>query len=200
MKKKWVREAGSWLLCIAGPLLSVMVLTSTVFAITTVNQESMQPGLVQGDVLYCSRAVGVGRPPAYGDVVLFYADGRLRSGFLSDLGERFADLSDTFRSLTDRRNIRYVKRVIGLPGDEIDIVDGRVVRNGEVLDEPFVRGDTLRKGMTVPVVVPDGALFLLGDNREFSRDSREIGMIDIRSVEGIARVQLWPPADLGRIP
>lgn len=74
------------------------------------------------------------------------------------------------------------KRVIGLPGDTIEIKNGYVWRNGEMLDPDYLDGPTL--GTMAPVTVPDGEMFCMGDNRQNSADSRVFGTFPMRGVIG----------------
>ncbi|MDR0531533.1 MAG: signal peptidase I [Oscillospiraceae bacterium] len=83
-----------------------------------------------------------------------------------------------------------VKRVIGLPGDKIniDFQAGVVYRNGEALDEPYAAAPTdIRYDVVFPLEVPPGRCFLLGDNRAHSEDSRSsrVGLVDLREIEGV---------------
>lgn len=80
----------------------------------------------------------------------------------------------------------YVKRIIGIPGDEIDIKDGKVLLNGQVLEEPYIQGTTQTTSEIVefPLVVPEDKYFVLGDNREHSTDSRAIGMVSKYAILG----------------
>lgn len=91
-----------------------------------------------------------------------------------------------------------VKRIVGLPGDEIQFLDGAVVRNGDVLDEPYLAAGTITmpKG-SESVVVPDGAFFVLGDNRGSSVDSRIYGPVAGENIIGRASLRFWPPSDAG---
>lgn len=91
-----------------------------------------------------------------------------------------------------------VKRIVGLPGDEIQFLDGVVVRNGDVLDEPYLAAGTITmpKG-SESVVVPDGAFFVLGDNRGSSVDSRIYGPVAGENIIGRASLRFWPPSDAG---
>ena len=89
-----------------------------------------------------------------------------------------------------------IKRVIGLPGDKIFINDstGIVYRNGKALDEPYVRGGfTPSKGLTTAYVVPEGGIFVMGDNRAESLDSRMLrDSITMRDVVGVVTYRLQP--------
>jgi len=93
--------------------------------------------------------------------------------------------------------IVYLKRVIGLPGDRIEIVDGRVMRNGVVLNEPYVRYPDHRSFPAV--TVPPGMLYVLGDNRADSDDSRAWGFVASSEVIGQALMVVWPPEKVGRL-
>lgn len=95
-----------------------------------------------------------------------------------------------------------IKRVIGVGGDTIEITDdGYVRRNGEVLDEPYAVGLTDRRGITEAVTVPEGHLFVLGDNRSVSHDSRssEVGFVPVGDVVGKAVFRLWPMRSFGGV-
>ncbi len=95
-----------------------------------------------------------------------------------------------------------IKRVIGVGGDVIEITqDGYVCRNGEVLDEPYAVGLTERRGMNEAVTVPEGHLFVLGDNRTVSHDSRssEVGFVPVGDVVGKAVFRLWPLRAFGGV-
>jgi signal peptidase I len=89
----------------------------------------------------------------------------------------------------------YLKRVIGLPGDRVSIERGAVSIDGKPLDERYVR---YRDGQSrATVVVPAGGVYVLGDNRANSDDSRNWGILPIDDVLGKAIVTLWPPQELG---
>ena len=98
----------------------------------------------------------------------------------------------------NRRN-RFIKRIIGVPGDEIDIQDAKVYVNDILLDEVYIKGDTIQRIVEYPVIVPKGKLFVMGDNRENSNDSRSFGFVDYNSIEGKALVRFWPLDKLGNL-
>lgn len=91
----------------------------------------------------------------------------------------------------------FIKRVIGVPGDVVEGKDGAVYVNGVRLDEPYLKQPELPIGPFGPVEVPDGALFVMGDNRRASQDSRFFGPIPIDDVVGKAFVIIWPPSRAG---
>ena len=81
----------------------------------------------------------------------------------------------------------YVKRVIGVAGDVVDIKEGKVFLNGKELSEPYKQGQTNPEGVIVsyPLTVSEGKVFVLGDNREHSTDSRAIGEVSLYAIPGI---------------
>jgi signal peptidase I len=89
-----------------------------------------------------------------------------------------------------------IKRVIGLPGETVEIRDGHVYINGELLDEPFTTEQT-RPGRYTRITVPPLHVFVLGDNRNHSNDSRSFGPVPIENIVGRAWISYWPPEDLG---
>jgi signal peptidase I len=94
-------------------------------------------------------------------------------------------------------SVDYIKRVIGLPGDEVVLERGRVWVNGEELAEPYV-GEA-DDGARLSVRVKSAHYFVLGDNRRRSCDSREFGQVPVGYVRGKVEVRVWPPQRMGRI-
>ena len=90
-----------------------------------------------------------------------------------------------------------IKRVIGLPGETVEIRQGRVYINGQELDEPYRERST--GGNWGPIIVPPLHVFVLGDNRSFSNDSRAFGMVPIENIVGRACVSYWPLDELGAV-
>lgn len=86
----------------------------------------------------------------------------------------------------------FVKRVIGLPGDQVEVKGGRVLVNGTPLEEPYLGASTL--GRYGPVTVKPGTVFVLGDNRNFSMDSRDasVGLVPLTAIKGKATYVFWP--------
>ncbi len=96
----------------------------------------------------------------------------------------------------------YIKRIIGLPGETVEIRDdGYVYINGQRLDEPYIQdGITECNRADCRWVIPEDSVFVLGDNRRNSSDSRIFGPVPIDSIIGKAWLTYWPPQDFGLVP
>ncbi len=92
-------------------------------------------------------------------------------------------------------NELLIKRVIGLPGDVVEIHDGQVFVNGVPINEPYLFGKTT--GSYGPTTVPPLNIFVLGDNRDFSNDSRSFGTVPLKNVVGRAWFSYWPIEQIG---
>ena len=105
-------------------------------------------------------------------------------------------------------NVEYIKRVIGIPGDTVEMKSGVLYINGKKVDQPFINTEALAKqtvfmddftleSLTGESKVPEGKYFVLGDNRGVSKDSRMIGFIDRSAIEGKAVFTIWPFGRIG---
>ena len=105
-------------------------------------------------------------------------------------------------------NVEYIKRVIGMPGDTIEMKSGVLYINGKKVEQPFINTEALAKqtvfmddftleSLTGESKVPEGKYFVLGDNRGVSKDSRIIGFIDRSAIEGKAVFTIWPFGRIG---
>ena len=146
---------------------------------------SMEPTLRSRDWVLTNRFVYRINPPRRGDVVVFRAPDQA-------LADEAMAISGALEHNT--RTTDYIKRVIGLPGDWVEVKRGRgVYINGHLLCETY----ELPKYEHPPTRVPEGQLFVLGDNRNNSRDSHRWGMLDADRLVGKAMVIFWPPTHLG---
>ena len=101
----------------------------------------------------------------------------------------------------------YIKRVIGMPGDTVEVKRGVLYINGKVVEQPFINSDNSKKTVFIDDFtlkeltgvdkVPEGKYFVMGDNRGVSKDSRMIGFIDASAIEGKAVFTVWPINRIG---
>jgi signal peptidase I len=174
---------------------------------------SMEPTLHEGDRIIANKLVYRTREPHRGEVVIFRVFQPSRRGVPGrlTLEEAYSasDLS-VFAPIIQAERLRegdvgrievqdYIKRVVGLPGDVVEVSDGNIYVNGEPLNERFETRppDYDRYG---PVTVPSGEVFVLGDNRSNSQDSHVIGTVPMRNIEGRAEAVFWPLRRVGLIP
>jgi signal peptidase I len=92
-----------------------------------------------------------------------------------------------------------IRRVIGLPGDKIEIKDGKVYRNDELLKEDYITGRT--EGDVGPITIGGDEVFVLGDNREHSIDSRDprVGLLKLETIRGNCAIVVWPLNEIGKV-
>lgn len=199
-KKKIIKETGSWAFSILGAFLIVMLLNSKVFAKVQVQQSSMENTLFPNQQLIIDKLSYNFAAPKRGDIIIFLENeekGTIVDDTLRTV-ERIVSIFDNNISSSDESS-RLVKRVIGIAGDEVDIKDGYVYVNGKKLEEPYAKGVTIPEEFKLPVRVGENKLFVLGDNREVSKDSRKFGLIDCKQVEGRAVYRVYPFNKAGKI-
>ena len=154
---------------------AAILINSYVLQAFQVKGESMLPTLNDADSTF---ALKIQSDYAYGDIVII--DSRIGEprSWLDPVREHPL----VARLFGEPAEYLWVKRVIGKPGDTIEFRDGLVVRNGEALEEPYVL-EPMRASAEA-VTVPEGRLFVMGDNRNNSTDSRAIGSIPLDNVIG----------------
>lgn len=170
------KELFSWIKAIAIAVVLAFLIRTYIFTPIVVDGESMMPTLLDHERIILNKfGTDIDSIDRF-DVVVFHA--------------------------TEERD--YIKRVIGLPGDHIEYKDDTLYINGEKYDEPYLdeykaqmdgeplTGDFTLEEMTGGKTVPENQLFLMGDNRQNSLDSREIGTITIDKIVGKANFVYWP--------
>ena len=168
----------------------------------------MLPTLEPGQRILVNRfSHHVGGDPKLGDVTVFLPPQRSDDRHLRpprrgpDVRRRRT--GDPPLLLAGRRathsDTAFVKRVVGLPGDTIAIINGHVIRNGKPAEEPFASDCSGAVCTLNPIKIPPGSYFLMGDNRGDSEDSRFWGPVPRDWIIGKAVVSFWPPSDLGTL-
>ncbi len=174
-KQRRYRDTAEWLEALLFAFVLIVLLYTFLFRVISVSGSSMATTLNENDrvVVQC-----IAYKPARGDVIV--ADSYTRYGK------------------------PLVKRIIALEGDTVDIdfSTGAVLVNGEVLSEPYISTNTTdRHDVAFPLTVEKGHVFVLGDNRAVSLDSRssEVGLIDVRNILGKAILRIYPFKEFGAV-
>ena len=161
-------------------IVAVLIVGAILFFIrpTIVKEESMLPTLVENDYLIMSKQSYTIGEMERGDIIIFESD-----------------IIDT------EGNKKFlVKRAIGLPGDVIEITNGQVMINGEVLEESYLNRN-FTHGEIEAFEIPEGKVFVMGDNRDVSNDSRseDVGLVDMEDVQGKIVFRLYPFNKFGTV-
>jgi signal peptidase I len=198
------RSRWSWLgslpaLIVIALLIAIVVKTFLIQAFY-IPSESMEPTLMVGDRVFVNKVVYDIGDIHRGDVIVFENPNATAApergvvgGFLHWLGEGIG--------FAQPEGEDYIKRVVGLPGETIQIENQTVMVDGEPLAEPYLTVAKRECNADFgPVTVPAGRLFMLGDNRCNSADSRYgLGFVPEDKVIGKAFVVIWPPSDIGGV-
>lgn len=169
-----LRSALEWGAVIIGALLAAILIKTFLFQAFFIPSESMVPTLKEGDRILVNKLAYRFGDVAHGDIVVFH-----RPEGVADTGPD-----------------EFVKRVIGLPGDTVEARDGVVFVNDEPVDESYLPTGVVTNGLPRQVV-PEGRIFVMGDNRGSSQDSRVFGPVPIDTIVGEAFVRVWPLGALG---
>ncbi len=172
-------------------LLAAWLLKANVAQAYHIPSGSMEPQLAVGDRVVVSRLAYRLHDPRRGDIVVFDApevDGDDDGGVLGFLGEA---LEGVGLRRPDEKEL--IKRVIAVGGEEVQARGGRVLVNGRELVEPYLPPDVATADFG-PLFVPDGHVFVMGDNRSNSDDSRgPLGTVSVDRIVGRAIARVWPP-------
>jgi signal peptidase I len=183
------------------PILIVVALVVAVLIKTFLVQAffipsaSMSGTLVEGDRVMVNKLAYRFGEPATGDVIVFDNPAKDNGGE-SLLGAVFRHIGESLGLSSP--DSALIKRVIAVGGQTVEIVDGRVLLDGVSLDEPYL-ADDVRMADFGPVEVPEGHVFVMGDNRGSSHDSRAFGPIPEGDIVGRAFVRVWPPSRWGGV-
>ncbi|CAM2897710.1 signal peptidase I [Paenibacillus sediminis] len=176
--KKPKNELIEWLKAIIIAFVLVVIIRWLLFAPFIVDGPSMQPNFHTGERLIVNKIIYDIREPKRGEVIVFHVPSEGRD---------------------------FIKRVIGLPGDTVKVVGDTVTVNGKVIDEPYIKkaidaahanGEQYNNRDFPEGKVPEGHLFVMGDNRSNSTDSRMIGYVPFKDIVGRADVIFWPVDDM----
>ena len=160
---------------------------------------SMEPTLdVRQRVLVNRLSPRFGEPDR-GDIVVFKPPVGSADDAIKKCGVQPPPESPCPRPIPRQNDTNFIKRVVGVPGDRIKVLGGRVHVNGRQQPEPFIRGDRICDTCNLEdeITIPPGHFFMMGDNRGQSADSREWGPVPEEWIVGGAFFTYWPPGRIG---
>ena len=205
-----------WILCIVIAFILALLIKYYIGTPTVVRQCSMVPTLQENQRLILNRwGRTTGQMPERGDIITFEAPSNVRE----KLSVEEVDLSNPIAKYENEPTSwwkkftyyvleigkeSYIKRVIGLPGEHVEIKDGKVYINGEELQEDYLPEGTITKQNTedeyyLDVIVPENCVFAMGDNRSHSTDCRKFGCIPLEKIEGKVWIRFWPLDLFGKV-
>lgn len=167
-------EIKDWIVSIAIAVVLAFFIRYFIVELYLVDGPSMRPTLQSAERLVVNKFIYRFRPPERGEILVF----------------RYP--RDPSRD--------FIKRVIAVPGDTIEIRDGRVYVNAALLNEPYILSKT--RGNYPLATVPDGHIFVMGDNRNNSEDSRfvDVGFVPFDLIKGKAMLVFWPVSQFKTLP
>ncbi len=216
-EKSKAKEIWEWVYCIIIAMVIVLVIKSFIGVPTVVKQTSMYPTLKQNERLWLNRwGATFNKMPKRGDIITFEAptagsfDARNVDENHLDYENPVATYEYNPSNLVTKfvyytleiGKTSYIKRVIGLPGEHVQIKDGGVYINGNRLEEKYLEDYVVTNdmgGLYLDLVVPDNCVYVLGDNRGESTDSRRFGCIPVERIESKAAFRFWPLNKIGGI-
>lgn len=206
--KELIKDIFEWIYCIIIAIVLALLVRYYIGTPTVVQMESMKPTFMPGDRLILNRlAITTHQEFERGEVITFEApSSKYSSSAEADQSNPVAKYENepptTFSKFTyyvlDVGKKSYIKRIIALPGEHVQIENGNVYINGQLLSETYLQSNVQTESpVFTNFIVPEGYLFVMGDNRARSMDSRELGCIPISKVESKVLLRFWPFSKFG---
>lgn len=205
-----------WIFCIVIAFVLALLIKYFIGTPTIVEQESMKPTLIEGHRLLLNRWVRTTKKmPQRGDIITFEAPSNAKVLIERediDLNNPVAKYENEPTSwwgkftyyVLEIGKESYIKRVIGLPGEHVQIKEGKVYINGEQLQEDYLaEGVETRANYSdeyfTDFIVPENCVFAMGDNRRQSTDCRKFGCIPLEKIESKVWIRFWPFNLFGKV-
>ena len=209
-----LKEALEWVYCIIIALVLAMLFRYFIGTPTIVKHKSMYPTLIQDERLWLNRWGRTTKTlPERGDIITFEEPAKIKyTASEIDESNPVAQYNDRtgfdwfIHNFLEIGKRSYIKRVIALPGEHVEIKDGSVYIDGEELDEPYLQ-DGIVTDLYVNTngvgfddfVVPENCVFAMGDNRNHSKDCRAFGCIPLEKIESTVAIRIWPLNKWGHV-
>ena len=204
------KEILEWAYCIIIALVLAMLFRYFIGTPTIVKQVSMYPTLVQDERLWLNRCGRTTKKlPDRGEIITFEEPAQITYSISEiDNNNPIAKYKEKkglawfINNFLEMGKRSYIKRVIALPGEHVEIKEGKVYINGEELDEPYLQDgivtDVIGVGFS-DFVVPENCVFAMGDNRNHSTDCRSFGCIPLEKIESTVAIRIWPLNKWGKV-
>ena len=202
MNKEKSKNIAEWIVYIIGAIIIALLFKYYIITPTVVSGYSMYSELEDGERLIVNRTFRItGNMPERYDIVTFEAPSYIYNYETIDQENPVAIYQKDDRNafsgfvynVLEITKTSYIKRVIALPGEHVQIKNGKVYINGEELEENYLQTDTITESeLFNDFIVPDRYLFCMGDNRQDSMDSRVFGCIPIEKIEGTVMLRFFP--------
>ena len=209
--KTKIKDIIEWIVCIIIALVIAMAFRFYIGTPTIVQQPSMRPTLEPNQRLWLNRwNRTIKKMPERGDIITFEAPSKTVLAVTEIEENQKARYEEEPNSLWGKflyyvlevEKISYIKRVIGLPGDHVQIKDGKVYLNDQVYEEKYLPTGLVTDnghGNCVDITVPENSVFVMGDNRSQSTDSRCFGCVPLERIESKVWIRIWPLNLFGKI-
>ena len=200
-----------WIYCIIIAVVIAILIKYFVGTPTIVKQSSMVPTFTQNDRLILNRLTRTMKKMLErGDIITFEAPSNNAEELTAEEAKNPiakyenepTNWWDSFvYHVLEIGKDSYIKRVIAIPEDHVELKDGEVYLNGEKLDEPYLSDDVITNsvGALKDFIVPENCVFAMGDNREYSKDCRAFGCIPLDKIESTVVLRFWPLNKFGTV-
>lgn len=204
-KKAVIKEVLEWTYCIVIAVALALLIRYFIGTPTVVKQSSMYPTLKQNQRLVLNRLYRTFHDtPERGDIITFEAPSQsVATGVKAVYDNEPQNVFEKFcYYVLEVNKMSYIKRVVALPGEHVQIADGKVYINGEELKEDYLQENVVTEAKSIYLtdfIVPDGYVFAIGDNREYSGDCRAFGCIPFEKIESKVWIRFWPFDLFGKV-
>lgn len=204
-----LRNILEWLYCMIAAIILALIIRYYIGAPTIVKQVSMNPTLVEDQKLWLSRWSRTKKEmPERGEIITFEAPSKKKYNNEIDKNNPIAKYENEPKGFLNKfsyyvleiKKESYIKRVIALPGEYVEIKNGKVYINNEELQEDYLQDNIITNSRTFNnFVVPEDCVFAMGDNRGHSTDCRDFGCIPLEKIESKVWIRIWPLNLWGRV-
>ncbi len=207
-----IKEALEWVYCIIIAIVLALLFRYFIGTPTIVQQVSMKPTLEQDQRLWLNRWSRTTKTlPERGEIITFEAPSK-KSYTSTEIdndnpvAKYENEPTNIFGKFTkyvlEIGKESYIKRVIALPGEHVEIKEGKVFINGQEMEEPYLQDGVVTDVVGIgfsDFVVPENTVFAMGDNRTHSTDCRTFGCIPLEKIESTVAIRIWPLDKWGKV-